>query len=481
MLYCMNLPPKIRYLPENVFFIGITPGPKAPTIQTIAHILAPLVQVLNEFWIGKVLPTFCHPNGLTIRAMILPVIADLEAIRKISGFLGHGATQFCSYCTCTHNEIESLDWLSWKTQDGAAVKRSAKKWQALPTLDKKARMAKKTGIRWTPLHDLPYWDPVKHLVLGFMHNTLEGILQTHLRELWGLGRPKSKAMALASQGRNEDTDTEMLTSESEPEIDSELEDLDDYRSRLRPRPSATPSSSHPSDDEGSDNEEPPDTEIDSEDDADWSDDDSDTATTGSTHTAQPNLMDTGDYSAPEALFNFTPAQIQRIHDCLRDISLPSHVNRPPIDLGEASHGKLKANEYLILFCIIFPTILPEFWADTTNQPNNFFLDSSYQGRMLHNFYHLVASTNIVSSFSTSDAEADEYHLHYLEYRRSVSSLFSNFHSKPNHHYAMHNAEQLKFWGPLAALSEFPGERLNGMFQKIKTNRRMCMFFYAFNS
>jgi hypothetical protein len=34
---------------------------------------------------------------------------------------------------------------------------------------------------------------VKHVILGFMHNWLEGILQHHLRTLWGIGRDKDNA------------------------------------------------------------------------------------------------------------------------------------------------------------------------------------------------------------------------------------------------------------------------------------------------
>ncbi len=41
---------------------------------------------------------------------------------------------------------------------------------------------------------------------------------------------------------------------------------------------------------------------------------------------------------------------------------------------------------------------------------------------------------------------------------------------------MHNAAILKYWGPLPCLSEFPGERLNGMLQKIQTNGQLRKFY-----
>ncbi|THU76379.1 hypothetical protein K435DRAFT_879290 [Dendrothele bispora CBS 962.96] len=46
LLCCMNLPPDIRYLPENVFIVGITPGPNLPDVITISHILRPLIDTL---------------------------------------------------------------------------------------------------------------------------------------------------------------------------------------------------------------------------------------------------------------------------------------------------------------------------------------------------------------------------------------------------------------------------------------------------
>ncbi|KAJ7165250.1 hypothetical protein C8R46DRAFT_1035855 [Mycena filopes] len=57
---------------------------------------------------------------------------------------------------------------------------------------------------------------------------------------------------------------------------------------------------------------------------------------------------------------------------------------------------------------------------------------------------------------------------------ALPDLFTvpEFHSKPNHHFANHYTPILKFWGPLGALSEFAGERLNGLAQKTKHNRRV---------
>ncbi|KAG0140180.1 hypothetical protein CROQUDRAFT_69592 [Cronartium quercuum f. sp. fusiforme G11] len=44
--------------------------------------------------------------------------------------------------------------------------------------------------------------------------------------------------------------------------------------------------------------------------------------------------------------------------------------------------------------------------------------------------------------------------------------------KPNHHYVIHLPSQMDWWGPLLAISEFPGEQLCGFLQKINTNGKV---------
>jgi hypothetical protein len=84
----------------------------------------------------------------------------------------------------------------------------------------------------------------------------------------------------------------------------------------------------------------------------------------------------------------------------------------------------------------------------------------------------VICTNIVCRFITTNDLADLYLVHYIRYRSVLAKLFPHGGLRPNHHYAMHIALLLKFWGPLMASSEFPYERHNGTFQKVKTNGHM---------
>lgn len=104
---------------------------------------------------------------------------------------------------------------------------------------------------------------------------------------------------------------------------------------------------------------------------------------------------------------FSEEQIRQIHECIQCVPLPTFIGRPPGNLGESSHGKLRAYDYLSLFTIIFPLTLPELWTGPAA--------SKRDADLLVNFYHAVASTNIISAYSTSDEEADAYTAHYCNY------------------------------------------------------------------
>jgi hypothetical protein len=181
------------------------------------------------------------------------------------------------------------------------------------------------------------------------------------------------------------------------------------------------------------------------------------STPSSTTTPSSNAVPllSNDYNEDEEVlvsigsaFDFTPAELAMIQACISDVQLPTWVQWPPTNLGEASHGSLKAHELLILFSIIFPLVIPALWWNGTEEQQN--------------FCELVWATNIIAGYSVTNAEADAYMDHYINYCSSMQHLFDTvFHSMPNHHYAMLNGALLKLWGPLALLSEFPGERMNG--------------------
>lgn len=432
----------------------MTPAPHAPTVWTISHVLESVQSMIMEFDLpGKILPTHRHPNGIAVSARIIPLLADLQAIRKVAGYLSHSARFFCTFCKCQKNNIEDLNYRRWEIRRGREVRAQAEEWRDLVTVTEKESLARETGVRWTPLHNMPYWDPVKHVLLGFMHNFLEGILQHQLRVLWGIGRTKA-ALKEITEMENDETASS-----------SELSDNSDWQG------SQHGSTSGLTDDL---------THMDVDQDVRMDVDQPSYPDTSRTATPTPESIslslddesdsDEANTPTPDSnkSFNFTGEELEMIRSCIRDVQLPTWVQRPPTNIGEAKHGKLKAHELLVLFSVIFPLIIPNLWWGGNEQ----------QKQLFRSFCDLVCSTNIIAAYSVTNEEADAYTEHYIKYRASIQQLYG-FGSKPNHHYAMHNGDLLKFWGPLSLLSEFPGERMNGDMGKIKTNRRFCGFLLWF--
>src|SRR6266508_1516021 len=129
LMFCLNLPYELQFLPENTFFAGITPPPKEPTITTIMALADPIVDGLEAMWHGKVICTHRHPGGILKRAAVLPAIGDLLAMRKALGFAGVTSHNFCSFCMLRRSGIEDLDYQTWKPRIGADVYAVGQEWK----------------------------------------------------------------------------------------------------------------------------------------------------------------------------------------------------------------------------------------------------------------------------------------------------------------------------------------------------------------
>ncbi|KAF9487937.1 hypothetical protein BDN71DRAFT_1362961, partial [Pleurotus eryngii] len=56
----------------------------------------------------------------------------------------------------------------------------AKAWRDTPSERHKQMLFEAFGQRWSPLFDLPYWDPVRFIVIDSMHMLDINLLKNHL-------------------------------------------------------------------------------------------------------------------------------------------------------------------------------------------------------------------------------------------------------------------------------------------------------------
>ncbi|KAE9407721.1 hypothetical protein BT96DRAFT_933145 [Gymnopus androsaceus JB14] len=481
VLYCMNLPLEICFQSENVLILGLMPAPHKPGTWTIFHLLGILKDYLWKFENAQTIITSNHPAGIEVAARIYLTIADMEGSKLLTGFSSHAGKWFCTYCLCRNPEyLEDLDPSTWPPRTGEKVHEQAQRWKEAPLVGQRNELWRSNGVLWTPLHDFPHWNAVLCTIIGPMHCPVEGNLAFQLRNLYGLGQKKEDIKKIAEQEEAETfsmADTEEANSEVESlhsdhdfimsDGDSPNGDLDENGDHTMASEDDIPVEDWDLDenfDEEEDLENSPylgsresfarqvkmwDVKFDDDDNDDDDDDDE-------------NDPDYKYIEVPGGTYKFNEAEVGAIRKCIVDIMHPSWVEKPPYNLGEARHGKLKAHQLHILFSVDLPTIVPEFWfePEESNEVNE---------ALLENFCNLVASVNLVTAYSTSNEEADLYNEYYTAYRASLKGLWPYANSRPNHHYAHHYPDQMRFWGPMGTLSEYPGERLNGELQRIPTN------------
>lgn len=188
-LVCLNLPPKLRFLPENVCLVGLIPGPTKPIGFAMDNFMQLLVDELRDlFHAGVFLTrTTVHPSGRLCRAFLGPVIADLDAVRSIIGMRSHSFKQCCSLCDISTEELQNRNmWFLWRRKL-RNVAQHAREVAAFCLASDKESYFKATGVRDCPLNHLGYiWDPCRWAVIEPMHNLLLGITQRHLRSVWGM-------------------------------------------------------------------------------------------------------------------------------------------------------------------------------------------------------------------------------------------------------------------------------------------------------
>lgn len=184
----LNLPPHLRYLPENMYLAGVIPGPSKPSLDQINHFVDLVVKDFLPFWTPGVrfTRTFAHRHGRDARAVIIPLVCDSLAARQMAGFTPVTSTLFCTCCDLPLRDIENIDRTTWPRKDWETHRARAEQWKSATSAEERIRLAKENGVRWSPLLNLPYWNPVLFTVIDSMHNLYLGLIQNHCRVIWGI-------------------------------------------------------------------------------------------------------------------------------------------------------------------------------------------------------------------------------------------------------------------------------------------------------
>lgn len=191
-MVCVNLPIELRYRVENVYLAGIIPGPSEPAadLAELDHFLSPLVdELLHLYHHGLMLAAVTGQlSALLVRCAILALICDMPGFRKVAGFAGVKSRHICPFCTLGKDKKASFDIASWKRRTPEEYLAAAERWRSCSNQKERDAELAESGIRWSELLRLPYWNPIRHGVVDSMHNLFLGNVQRHCRSIWGMDR-----------------------------------------------------------------------------------------------------------------------------------------------------------------------------------------------------------------------------------------------------------------------------------------------------
>lgn len=160
-LVCLNLPPHLRFLPENMYFVGALPGPNKPSIDQMNHSIHSLAAILHVFWApGVWYSSTASKADQLVKAAVIPIVADMLAARQAGGFGASTSRLFCTCCGLEIKDIENLDKHTWPKRNRDEHIQHALEWRDAPSPKAQEDLFNSYGVRWSALLELPYWDPI---------------------------------------------------------------------------------------------------------------------------------------------------------------------------------------------------------------------------------------------------------------------------------------------------------------------------------
>ena len=154
-------------------------------------------------------------------------------------------------------------------------------------------------------------------------------------------------------------------------------------------------------------------------------------------------------------------ELLSVRRAIQQTSLPSWVDRLPLQLGAASAGSLKAAKWGILYAVFYPLVLLPLW-NLCNANKDHKILSDKLVKLVH-IVHMLSHCTITNENVSSISEAIQ------RYRGHTLANWPNVKSKPNIHILQHFPGVIERFGPPASFAAWAQERLNGLLGKAKTN------------
>ncbi|KAF5336277.1 hypothetical protein D9758_014498 [Tetrapyrgos nigripes] len=522
----LNLPHEIRNKPENLFLAAIIPGPREPNDEDFSNYMTPIIDMCLPGWKGVHLSrTGKHQEGRAMQYAVVLSVNDLPAARKVAGAAGH-TSGWCTVCQNYHRTYNTC-FEQWVKHDVQELRRLAEASRDANCSAERQAIFEASGVRWSELWRLPYWDPTKMLVVDSMHCVLEGLVHYHCRHVLGINAEaagKEAAMDPAFHHNWKLYDELQVPKAYQLDgnkLDSQLKSVSNIHDLLEAALEC--------------NEGVPDTMMlrkrlstkrlpplrfvawslgihetrDREKFAQYAKRKNPRKAMRKVKVIFNNEVITPDVPQPrkvKVIFNnevvipvfqiksidafvdvliewrlkmpFVPSEsksdshidvksIQHIQHVINNTSVPSWVNTVPHNYSEKVAGTIKADEWRTLVTIHLPIALVSLWDWDEDKA------SLRTRKVLDHTMKLFQAVNIVCRFTMSDERAKAYVGFLKEWVDDLYALHPHTQGsrriRPNVHVAFHIYDFLKLFGPVISWWTFPFERLVGALQKINTN------------
>jgi hypothetical protein len=161
-------------------------------------------------------------------------------------------------------------------------------------------------------------------------------------------------------------------------------------------------------------------------------------------------------------------ELKRLQSFISQTTRPSWHTSPPRNLGEAKHGKLKADQWRSCIEFDVPTAMAQIW-DFDGQGHEADERSQRRKKLVEATLLLATAIRWATSYRTSDLHASRYTVCLTAYLNILKSLYPSLAWRPNHHAALHIGPLLLNFGPMHGWWMFVYERIIGFLGKTNTN------------
>ena len=152
--------------------------------------MAPIVDELESLWGGVTLQIYECKKGKKNRAALILVSCDIPAARKVCGHVSalvscHRCKKRANYENRQHNfaGMDNLnEWII--SQDLVQHRRDAIGWQRCKFNAVREQFVKQTGVRWSELLRLLYFNPIRFTIVDLMHCLFLGIAKWIVKTIW---------------------------------------------------------------------------------------------------------------------------------------------------------------------------------------------------------------------------------------------------------------------------------------------------------